>query len=59
MVPVFVLQVMSKNTGKYEMVRAPPGGVVVNIGEVMQFWTSDRLVANVSETLVLVRAMSD
>lgn len=40
---------MNRSTGEYESVVAPPGGVVVNIGDVMQFWTSDKLVANVSD----------
>lgn len=38
---------MNRSTGSYESVVAPPGGVVVNIGDAMQFWTSDELVANV------------
>ena len=45
----FIAQVMNRSTGEYESVVAPPGGVVVNIGDVMQFWTSDKLVANVSD----------
>lgn len=40
---------MNRSTKEYEAVKAPPGGVVVNIGDAMQFWTSDKLVANVSK----------
>ena len=41
---------MNRSTREYEAVTAPPGGIIVNIGDVMQFWTSDTLVANVSST---------
>ena len=39
---------MNRSTGNYEAVVAPAGGVIVNIGDALQFWTSDLLVANVS-----------
>ena len=38
---------MNRATGEYEEVIAPAGGVVVNIGGALQFWTSDVLLANV------------
>ena len=38
---------MNRATGEYEEVIAPAGGVVVNIGDALQFWTSDVLLANV------------
>ncbi|KAF6022771.1 hypothetical protein EB796_018917 [Bugula neritina] len=46
------LEVMNRSTGEYEAVTAPPGGIIVNIGDVMQFWTSDTLVANKHRVLV-------
>lgn len=49
---VLLLQVMNRQTRKYEPVIAPPGGVIVNIGDMMQRWTSDDLVANVSTHLI-------
>jgi len=49
---------MNRSTGKYEAVTAPPGGIVVNIGDVMKFWTSDTLVANVSSTMCSIEKIN-
>ena len=44
----FMLQVVNRETGDYVDAGYVEGGIFVNIGDLLQMWSGDVLIANVS-----------
>ena len=44
----FILQVLNQITGEFEDVPTIEDGIFINIGNILQIWSGDKLLANVS-----------
>ena len=49
-----ILQVLSRETGDYVDAGYIEGGIFVNIGDLLQMWSGDVLIANVSPILLWI-----
>ena len=45
---IFILQVLNQITGEFEDVPTIEDGIFINIGNILQIWSGDKLLANVS-----------
>ena len=45
---IFILQVLNQITGEFEDVPTIKDGIFINIGNILQIWSGDKLLANVS-----------
>jgi len=55
----YCLQVMNRELGEYVDAGFIEGGIYVNIGDMLQMWSGDVLIANVSFTDQFILALAD